>query len=108
MTAYNNCCSCADLNNDSASASRFSRACKSEEPNVFTSLHISRAFCSMKVDLENSEIIIMDEVGRVLYRRKNETNTSLTLNLNNLRNGVYYIQVKNLTKSETKKFIINK
>jgi len=58
--------------------------------------------------LEHSEITVVDELGRVFFSLDNELNTSLTLNLDKLHNGMYYIQVKNQAKSETKKFIINK
>jgi|SRR5450432_744087 len=61
-----------------------------------------------KIDLVNSEIIVVDELGRVAFKETNGLNTSLTLNLSNLKNGLYFIQIKNSIKSETKKFIISK
>ncbi len=59
-------------------------------------------------DLGNADIIVTDAAGRGVYRLHNGANTTLLLNLGNLSNGIYFLQIRNGTKITTQKIIISK
>jgi hypothetical protein len=59
--------------------------------------------------LTNSDLLIFDELGRTVYRMHNANSTTITMDLSNLRNGVYFLQIRSQSKpSVTKKFFISK
>jgi len=54
-------------------------------------------------------IIVIDQLGRQVMTKRNTFKTNLiNLDLGNLKNGLYYIQIKSAYKMTTKKIIINK
>ena len=59
-------------------------------------------------DLANADILVSDESGQIVYRSYNAGSTSLSLDLSNLRNGFYFLQVRNSTKINTQKIIISR
>ena len=59
-------------------------------------------------DLNNAEILIIDRTGQILYNRFNESATSITVNLNNLSNGLYVVEVRQSGKITTKKIIVSR
>ena len=59
-------------------------------------------------DLNNANIIVVDESGRTVYSMYNATGTTIPLNLGNLSNGLYFVQIRQQNKGTTQKIIINK
>jgi hypothetical protein len=59
-------------------------------------------------DLSNANILVFDETGRTVFSLHNEANTTLYLDLGNLANGLYFMQIRQATKTTTQKIIINK
>ena len=60
-------------------------------------------------DLKNAAIVVVDQLGRLIFRQKNTSTTDkIKIELNNLSNGLYFIQIRNLFGVVNKKIIINK
>jgi hypothetical protein len=57
--------------------------------------------------LSNAEIVVLSETGQVLLRQYNAAATTLELNLGNMANGLYFIQIRQPAKVTTKKVIIS-
>jgi hypothetical protein len=58
--------------------------------------------------LNNADLLLLDESGRQVFRRHNNGENTITLDLSGLRNGLYYLQVKNTAGVTIQKLIINK
>jgi len=58
-------------------------------------------------DLANADIIVVSEIGQIMYRQYNAAGITLQLNLGNFPNGMYFIQIRQPAKVTTKKVIIN-
>jgi hypothetical protein len=59
-------------------------------------------------DLNNAQILLIDQTGQILYNRFNESATSITVNLNNLSNGLYVVEVSQSGKITTRKIIVSR
>jgi hypothetical protein len=59
-------------------------------------------------DLENADIMVSDEAGRNVYRSHNAENTTIQLDLGNLKNGLYFLQIRQGAKISNQKIIINR
>ena len=59
-------------------------------------------------DLSNAAILVTDETGRVVYQTYNEGGTSMSLNLGNLRSGLYFLQYRSSTRTTTQKIIVRR
>jgi len=59
-------------------------------------------------DLGNTDIVVSDESGRVVYRTHNAADLNIRLDLSNLSNGLYFILISNKAGTSTQKIIINK
>jgi hypothetical protein len=59
---------------------------------------------------QTATISVMNILGESVYETNaiNNANASLTINLNNLANGTYFVQVVNVDKVYTNKLIISK
>ena len=55
---------------------------------------------------QEKELILYNTNGQQVYT--NKLNKTSTLDLSNLSNGVYYLQIKNEKSVDTKKLILNK
>jgi hypothetical protein len=59
-------------------------------------------------NLGNSNIIVVDQSGRIVYNTFNAAGTTLSLDLGNLANGLYFLLIRQPTKTTTQKIIISK
>jgi hypothetical protein len=59
-------------------------------------------------DLNNANIIVVDESGRTVYSMHNAAGATIPLDLGNLANGLYFVQIRQQNKVTTQKIIINK
>jgi hypothetical protein len=59
-------------------------------------------------DLENADIAVNDEVGRTVLRSHNEENTTISLDLGNLTNGIYFVQIRKAGKVTNYKVLISR
>ena len=59
------------------------------------------------IDLLNLDIFVYDEQGRVVFKTHNTANTQVSLNLGNLRNGHYFLQLKKNSQQVIRKIIIS-
>jgi hypothetical protein len=59
-------------------------------------------------NIANADIVVIDGSGRPVHRLHNGANTNITLDLNNLANGFYFIQIHSKAKTIVQKIIINK
>lgn len=59
-------------------------------------------------DLENADITVCDEAGRNVFRSHNAENTTIQLDLGNLNNGLYFLQIRQGAKINNQKIIINR
>jgi hypothetical protein len=59
-------------------------------------------------NLGNSNIIVLDQSGRILYRMYNTAATTIPIDLSSLSGGLYYIQIRQAGKMATLKIIISK
>lgn len=59
-------------------------------------------------DLNNANIVVADESGRIVYNTYNAASTTIPLDLDNLSNGLYFVQIRQQTKVTTQKIIISK
>jgi hypothetical protein len=59
-------------------------------------------------DLINLDILVVDETGRSVYRNQPSGNTTVTLDLTGLANGLYFLQLNNGAHSSVQKIIVNK
>ena len=57
--------------------------------------------------LANAVISVFDETGQLRYQLGNTAGSSLQLNLANLSNGLYFVQIRQQSKVTTTKIIIN-
>jgi len=59
--------------------------------------------------LNNSLVTVVDQAGRLVYSSRNNVQTNIiNLDLSSLKNGVYFVQVKNALNQAVKKVIINR
>lgn len=56
--------------------------------------------------LSNAEIVVLSESGQLLLQRYNAAATTLQLDLSNIVNGIYFIQIRQQAKVTTKKVVI--
>jgi hypothetical protein len=59
-------------------------------------------------DLNSANIIVVDASGRTVYSMYNAAGTTIPLDLGNLVNGLYFVQIRQQTKVTTQKIIISK
>jgi hypothetical protein len=59
-------------------------------------------------NLANAAIVVFDESGRTVYSTYNAAGTTIPLDLGNLVNGLYFVQVRQPAKVTTQKIIIIK
>ncbi len=57
-------------------------------------------------DLENADITVSDEAGRNVFRSHNAVSTTIQLDLGNLNNGLYFLQIRQGTRITNQKIII--
>jgi hypothetical protein len=62
---------------------------------------------STATNLSNANIVVINETGQIMYQLYNTGSTTLQLNLANLPNGMYFVQIRQQTKVTTQKIIIN-
>jgi hypothetical protein len=59
-------------------------------------------------NLANAAIVVFDESGRTVYSMYNVAGTTIPLELGNLVNGLYFVQIRQQSKVTTQKIIIIK
>jgi photosystem II stability/assembly factor-like uncharacterized protein len=64
-------------------------------------------YIDLKEISDSSEIIIINLQGQEVFHTKSNFSKSMTLNLENLSNGVYWLKIQNANTIQTKKIILN-
>jgi hypothetical protein len=59
-------------------------------------------------NLANAAIVVFDESGRTVYSMYNVAGTTISLDLGNLVNGLYFVQIRQQSKVTTQKIIVMK
>ncbi len=77
--------------------------------NVYPSVSAGRVnIVANKGDLNNADITVFDQLGQQVFYKKNTKESSVTIQLQSLRDGLYYVQIKNQKRTLIKKIIISK
>lgn len=59
-------------------------------------------------DLSNAVVLVSDQTGQIIYKTYNEATTSISINLNNLSEGLYFVEIRQADRITTRKIIVTK
>jgi hypothetical protein len=62
----------------------------------------------ISTELENTEIMVTSQTGQIIYTAFNGSSTSISVNLNNPSEGLYFVQIRRPDKVITRKIIVTR